>query len=1056
MNTLTAYTPLESLLLFQSLAAYGAEPSAFSKISDLLKGNPLVRQAKTFDTGRLSPDALRELYLSLLKEDSSGEVGQNGSLEQSGDEGQSNSRKWKLQTPPLPDISQQAQRLPQLVKRLYARYIENITRLIREDERRYQGLQQEVEEIQRGELNEGLRKQESPKLSTPTRDRGDDEPINRQDVLGSPTTIGELSVQADKREVETTLEPNRANMCGVEDINGTVRGEYPKPAASEASQKLSPAPSPSPRAAVESSSPQAPIASPLDQTVVINEEKESSAARLSTGSRTPRAQTPARARSVEPRISNYSRHYVTTTPAAQPTHAAQLRSPQQPEATVGPSSDLNKSDATPPMSASESVDQSEGLPPIPSATQSNISLSQEPQALQPQDQDALSSAPSSAPAQSTVEKAVTAASDVLPAQTQSQMPEPSVGLTDTDTADEQHQVEPSVVSDQGKSPVDTSQQKDHPTPPTPLTPEHPEQDVSHSGPGDSRSQRAGFTPLPGMPSTPSSAVQGHTTASEFTLPEPDKQYPQEQGSPAKEDEVHLNVKVTRQRSPRPPATQSPVPGTNTRQNLFTTPVFNKKGPRPPPIDTSALTNRSFKPFDRGLISGSPGSPVRPGPDEISPISAPSSPIPFPRPIELGSLGITKGKGKRPREASVDAAGRAEEDDADELETRKTRSGRTPNITGVKSRRIRAESAASSVVPPSTRGRSRSIISHADELSLDHDTISRRKVKHEQPPTPSRASVNVVADKGGETTADEGTRQRRGKRKEPEDVEERTPKPKRIVDIPGTPDTPSTLRPTSTPPQYVLSTRNFARTSATIMNDIGQHKYASIFSSPVKEKDAPGYKDLIYRPQDLKSIKSAIAAGGKAVAAAVGAVSVSGGTSAENSPSAGPVGTTVAKNTSLLIPISQEVVPPRGIINSAQLEKELMRMFANAVMFNPGPDRGFGPAFRERAEDGQEEEEETVEEDEDGGVVKDTREMFAVVERAVTDWRAAERAVESLSGKPPTGGAVAGRPRPGVTGKEKEEEEVDEATTAATADVSRVEDKDDGEGMTGTARKRRRL
>src|SRR5439155_16763993 len=108
---------------------------------------------------------------------------------------------------------------------------------------------------------------------------------------------------------------------------------------------------------------------------------------------------------------------------------------------------------------------------------------------------------------------------------------------------------------------------------------------------------------------------------------------------------------------------------------------------------------------------------------------------------------------------------------------------------------------------------------------------------------------------------------------------------RIVDITVAPDMSSTLQPTaetSTTPQYVLSTRNFARTSATIMNDIGQHKYASIFSGPVKEKDAPGYKDLIYRPQDLKSIKSAIAAGGKAVAAAVGAVSIIGGTPTENS------------------------------------------------------------------------------------------------------------------------------------------------------------------------------
>jgi hypothetical protein len=202
MNTLTAYTPLESLLLFQSLAKYGEEPSAFSKISDLLKGNPLVRQAKTFDTGRLSPDALRELYLSLLKEDSSGEVGRNGALEQPGDEGQSISRKRKLQTPPLPDVAQQAQRLPQLVKRLYARYIENITRLIREDEKKYQSLHQEVEEIQRGELVEELRGRETSEPATPTNARGDGEQTAHQTVFEAPIVIGELDVQMDE-EAET-------------------------------------------------------------------------------------------------------------------------------------------------------------------------------------------------------------------------------------------------------------------------------------------------------------------------------------------------------------------------------------------------------------------------------------------------------------------------------------------------------------------------------------------------------------------------------------------------------------------------------------------------------------------------------------------------------------------------------------------------------------------------------------------------------------------------------------------------------------------------------------
>ncbi len=120
---------------------------------------------------------------------------------------------------------------------------------------------------------------------------------------------------------------------------------------------------------------------------------------------------------------------------------------------------------------------------------------------------------------------------------------------------------------------------------------------------------------------------------------------------------------------------------------------------------------------------------------------------------------------------------------------------------------------------------------------------------------------------------------------------------------------------------VLAVRNFPRMSGPIMNDITSHKHASLFSMPVRERDAEGYGSMIRRPTDLKTIKAAIAAGAKAVNAAVEAA-------AEEQPAA-------AQASALLLPWGPELVPPRGIVNSAQLERELMRMFANAVMFNPG-------------------------------------------------------------------------------------------------------------------------
>lgn len=230
-----------------------------------------------------------------------------------------------------------------------------------------------------------------------------------------------------------------------------------------------------------------------------------------------------------------------------------------------------------------------------------------------------------------------------------------------------------------------------------------------------------------------------------------------------------------------------------------------------------------------------------------------------------------------------------------------------------------------------------------------------------------------------------------------------------------------------------------------MNDITAHKLASMFAKPITEREAPGYKDLIFRPQDLKSIKSAIVAGSKAL--------VSAGDSA-GAPAFGDVGSPAAqagggtpnpKSASIWIPATADVTPPKGIVNSAQLEKELMRMFANAIMFNPDPKRGFGSAFRgrrhrqgsaseRRGEEHGEDEDAgdgmTVEEDEaEGSVVKDTREMFEAVERGVADWRAAERAVEDFGPGAPAAGAAADAlkgPLARLRGGEKEEDgDVDE-------------------------------
>ena len=293
--------------------------------------------------------------------------------------------------------------------------------------------------------------------------------------------------------------------------------------------------------------------------------------------------------------------------------------------------------------------------------------------------------------------------------------------------------------------------------------------------------------------------------------------------------------------------------------------------------------------------------------------------------------------------------------------------------------------------------------------MDDQSTSTRKIK----PEPSIASGHDDDASVASHTADEArksTRQRGGTVRGGELTDE-TNKPgaKRKREEAAILPLPSPAPDSFSKPGQILASRNFARISATVMNDVIHHKVANIFAKPLTDREAPGYRDLIYRPQDLNSIKKAISNGSKAANTAIEDITQEG-------------------SSSVWIPETPDVMPPKGIVNSAQLEKELMRMFANAIMFNPDlpTKRGFGPAFRTRQrtaevgagfDEDREETEEVIKGKQDVSVVKDTREMFETVERSVSDWRSAERAAED------DGKGNAGKLRGG--GDEAEDEEVDE-------------------------------
>ena len=448
----------------------------------------------------------------------------------------------------------------------------------------------------------------------------------------------------------------------------------------------------------------------------------------------------------------------------------------------------------------------------------------------------------------------------------------------------------------------------------------------------------------GNPQFPNKAATGKPP---FPSPLPQQALKTETGKPY---QGHFSPAIPATPGPRPQV-QSPAPGpigggyetpVSVAQNLSFSELRGSRPHRPSIDTTGSLT--PWKRSPRLSIPQSPGSPNRPRPEDVSPISERAT-SPF-EPPEPAPSQRRKG---RPTEDKTQKAGREK--------------------ATVSARKKRDEST------PSSRSRGRSVLSPADSTS---------KIKHEMPSTP--AGVPDVVEPEPRSAAgrkgDERPGRGRPKRKrgaseviEPENFQAET----------------NRQDPSTQSGQYVLSARNFPRTGAPIMNDVTMHKHASIFTKPLTERDAPGYRDLIYRPQDLKSIKSLINQGSKAVTAATEAAStpVTDG----ESPAPG----TPSKNAVLMLPKTEDVIPPKAVVNSAQLEKELIRMFANAIMFNPIPQRGFGPAFPMTSDSDSRESTQVPEADE-GGIIKDTLEMFEDVEQAVTRWRAAERTADELASK----------------------------------------------------------
>lgn len=285
-------------------------------------------------------------------------------------------------------------------------------------------------------------------------------------------------------------------------------------------------------------------------------------------------------------------------------------------------------------------------------------------------------------------------------------------------------------------------------------------------------------------------------------------------------------------------------------------------------------------------------------------------------------------------------------------------------------------------------RSQSVMSPADESSSMDPKETEILVKKEDAPL-------RLLEETGDTTADESIAGRKKpitpgalKRKRQE-----TP-----IEPPG-------------PPTEVLWTRGFTKVSSSALDQISSHRDANMFATGVREKDAPNYHQIVLQPQSITSIRAAIKSGNKAAVAAA------------NTLTGGDPGTA-----SVWLPISEDLMPPKGIINSAQLERELVHMFCNAIMYNPDPYRGPGTKFIRRSQE--DEDEGPGYEFDENGVVRNTQSMFLEVEKLLGDLRSAEkdRGVPSQS-----------TPRPG---------------SVATMTAEEEDELADGDAESGTTKRRR--
>ncbi|ETS78941.1 hypothetical protein PFICI_08794 [Pestalotiopsis fici W106-1] len=955
-HTATENTPIESLFLFILLAKHGINPEAFPRISDELKQNGFINLQDSYDAERLSPEKLEQLAHRLVREDQVRELGADDKTANGGNLSPT-SRKRKLPSPSpsaLKDIEAHREKLPQLVDRLHTRYQEHIIRRIREDEEALDRLEREIKDL------------EAPPRPQPTL------PAAVAPAAAAPATASPVPRQT----------PNVPRPNGAPPVVDTKAVQPPR-----LNGHPNHTPVPIPAAQAQSIAKAGPASHPPlpSQPALERKPSQASPSPIPTVVRPP---GDVRQVTQSPRPNNINRP-----PSAPPSG---LQHPQ-----AAPAYSLPPRSGTPQPPTPDGLQRPHGIPksqsPAPHAS---------PQLQQPQTPGTYKWEPPFNPQHPPYNGQTIARPPSYQNQPQPGLPQHPHPHPHVQPQHPHHQPHPHLHQQHAQHPQH---------------PQHPQAQYGNRQPSQPHIQphmQPGRTPTPGngpyaqpvlvppqgpvqnagqTPPPPRQTHQdvpvqqaqpyrhpavnasGPATAPAIPSPQYAQQQPQlhpgQPGQPGARQQVlpsqthpaGRGFPVAPPAGHRPPLAAPVPPGQHPNvqsHSLPSTPIAQRSAQQPfpqqPPHPGAQITGAARQQpqqqqLHQQLPARPPGPMVRVPPSTAQPTQPSSQPQ---TPVSASILShVVRGHGTRwtstptPSTPRLEVSGYFEpQSPAFEPLSPSPPPASIPKTSppGAKKETRKPSSKIDATIPKAPSRLSRSVQKPpATKESTEEPDVGRIIKNEEATPKPFEDAGDTEVDEAGPSKTHGAGYRTTNKRKRQDSPVNRGP---------------------PAPPTHVLWTRSFNKVSQSALEQVTSHRHANMFAAPIKPRDAPGYPDIILRPQDLRGIRSAINGGQRAAHALEK-------TLPDLDPSA----------MNVWLPISVDLIPPKGIINIAQLERELVHMFANSIMYNQDPDRGVGPSFVRPDSEDNSDEAVGYEVDEDG-IVKETRNMFLEVEKLLSDLR----------------------------------------------------------------------